>query len=138
MSNVGPPSGAGSYVLDTSVLILSLRGDGPIRSRLAAAIKLYIPSIALGELYFGALGSPTRAAAAVADIGTLAATNTILGTDAATAEIYASVKQDLKRRGPTMPDNDLWIAAIAIHYDVTLAARDAHFNWITGLRVEQW
>jgi len=30
-----------------------------------------------------------------------------------------------------MPDNDLWIAATAIQYGVTLAARDAHFTWIT-------
>lgn len=36
-----------------------------------------------------------------------------------------------------MPDNDLWIAAIALEYDATLAARDIHFNWITELRVEQ-
>jgi tRNA(fMet)-specific endonuclease VapC len=37
-----------------------------------------------------------------------------------------------------MPDNDLWIAATAIQYDLTLAARDAHLNWVPGLRVEQW
>jgi tRNA(fMet)-specific endonuclease VapC len=37
-----------------------------------------------------------------------------------------------------MPENDLWIAAIAIQYDVTLAAREAHFNGIAGLRIEQW
>jgi tRNA(fMet)-specific endonuclease VapC len=37
-----------------------------------------------------------------------------------------------------MPDNDLWIAATAIQYDITLAARDGHFDWIDGLKVEQW
>jgi tRNA(fMet)-specific endonuclease VapC len=37
-----------------------------------------------------------------------------------------------------MPDNDLWIAATAIQYNITLAAHDAHFDWITGLLVEQW
>lgn len=126
------------YVLDTSVLILSLRGDGSIRSRLDAAMKLFIPSVALGELYYGAYGSPTRASAAIADIEALAASNTILAADASTAEIYANIKHDLKSRGLTMPENDLWIAATTIQYGATLAARDAHFNWITGLRVEQW
>ena len=58
--------------------------------------------------------------------------------DAATARIYAQIKSDLKRRNLTMPDNDLWIAATAIQYDMMLAARDAHFNWINGLRIEQW
>jgi tRNA(fMet)-specific endonuclease VapC len=37
-----------------------------------------------------------------------------------------------------MPDNDLWIAATAIQYSITLAARDSHFYWIDELRVEQW
>jgi tRNA(fMet)-specific endonuclease VapC len=119
-------------------LILSLRGDGTIRARLATATKLYIPSTALGELYFGAYGSPTRSAAALADVAALAATNTILGTDAVTADIYGRLRQELKHKGFSMPDNDLWIAATAIQYDVTLAARDAHFNWIDGLRAEQW
>ena len=37
-----------------------------------------------------------------------------------------------------MPDNDLWIAATAIQYEITLVARDAHFTWITDLNCEQW
>jgi tRNA(fMet)-specific endonuclease VapC len=89
-------------------------------------------------LYFGAYSSPTRSQAAVADIVALATTNVILSADATTADVYAQLKHDLKRRGFTMPDNDLWIAATAMQYDVTLVARDAHFDWITGLRVEQW
>ena len=133
-----PPSAAGEYILDTGILILSLRGDVTIRSRLAAATHLFIPTAALGELYDGAFGSPTRAPAAVADVVALATANTVLGTDAGTADIYGRIKHELKTQGRIMPDNDLWIAATAIQYDVTLAARDAHFNWITGLREEQW
>jgi tRNA(fMet)-specific endonuclease VapC len=138
MSSAAPAASSGLYVLDTSILILSLRGDVHIRSRLAAAMQLYIPSTALGELYLGAHGSPSRPDAAVADVAKLAASNTVLPTDASTAAIYGRIKHDLKHQGLTMPDNDLWIAAAAIQYDVTLAARDAHFNWIAGLRVEQW
>jgi tRNA(fMet)-specific endonuclease VapC len=124
--------------MDTSVLVLSLRGDGVIRARLAATTQLYIPSIALGELYFGARGSPTRASAARADVASLAANYPVLGTDAATADIYAQIKHDLRTGGRVVPENDLWIAATALQYDVTLTAREAHFDWIDGLRVEQW
>lgn len=138
MSSSAPSTGAGVYLLDTSVLILSIRGDAAIRARLATISAFYIPSIALGELYVGAYGSPTRPAAAVADITTLALANTVVGTGAGTADVYGTIKHDLKRRGLIMPDNDMWIAATAMQYDVTLAARDAHFNWVTGLRVEQW
>lgn len=125
-------------MLDTSILVLSLRGDTLIRSRLAATTQLYIASIGLGELYFGAYGSPTRASAALADVASLATSYPILGVDAVTADIYGRIKQELKRVGRAIPDIDLWIAAIAIQYDVMLAARDTHFDWITGLRVEQW
>ncbi len=37
-----------------------------------------------------------------------------------------------------LPDNDLWIAATAMQYGLTLVARDQHFTWIAGLTLEQW
>lgn len=134
----GATSVSGSYLLDSSVLIRSLRGDTAIGARINNAPQVYVSSIVLGELYFGAYGSPTRPDAAVADVETVERTIALLAPDAVTARIYAQIKQDLKRRGLTMPDNDLWIAATAMQYDVMLAARDAHFNWIAGLHVEQW
>ncbi len=140
MSNDVPPS-AGvdqAYLLDSSVLILSLRGDAGIGARIDAVPQVYVSSVVLGELYFGAYGSPTRPEAAVADVETVERTIVALPADTTTARIYSRIKHDLKRRGLTMPDNDLWIAATAIQYDLKLAARDAHFDWVTGLRVEQW
>ncbi|MEO7001777.1 MAG: PIN domain-containing protein [Ktedonobacterales bacterium] len=136
-SSATTPAG-GVYLLDTSILILSLRGDGGIRARLAGASRLYIPSIALGELYVGAYGSPTREDEAVRDIDALATGMTILATDTLTAPIYGRAKSDLKRRGYAMPDNDIWIAATAMQHGLTLAARDTHFDLIGGLAHEQW
>ena len=46
-----------SYVLDSSVLVLSLRQDATILQHLARAKALYVPSVALGELYYGASDS---------------------------------------------------------------------------------
>ncbi len=59
-----PLGGSGIYVLDTSILVLSLRGDTLIRARLASTTQLYIASIALDELYFGAYGLALRLARA--------------------------------------------------------------------------
>ena len=134
----GGSGGSGVYLLDSSVLILSLRGDSTVRARVASVATGYISSVALGELYFGAYGSPTRQAAALKDVTTVMTTITALALDAVTAEIYGRIKQALKSKGFQMPDNDIWIAATAIQYDITLAARDDHFNWIDGLKVEQW
>jgi tRNA(fMet)-specific endonuclease VapC len=137
MSSATAPGATGDYALDTSVLILELRGDPAIHSRLVGASRLYIPSIALGELYVGALGS-ANPADAVAQVDALAAATTILSTDATTARVYGQAKQHLRRQGQTIPDNDLWIASTAIQYNLTLAARDAHFNRVVGLLIEQW
>ncbi len=138
MSTTPPLGGARSYLLDTSILILSLRNDAAIRARLATTTALYPPSVAVGELYAGAYGSPTRATDAVHDVDALAASMTVLACDATTAQIYGNIRNDLKRQGLFIPDNDLWIAATGIQYGITLAARDSHFNWIARLRVEQW
>ena len=142
MSSAAPPGGAGSsggdYLLDSSVLIPSLRGDTAISARIDSLPQVYVSSIVLGELYFGAFGSPTRPADALSDIQGVEQNATILAADATTALIYGRIGQDLKGKHLTMPENDVWIAATAIQYDLTLAARDAHFNWIAGLRVEQW
>ena len=61
-----------------------------------------------------------------------------LNCDANTAKLYGRIKQGLHAKGQMIPDNDLWIAATALQYGLTLAARDEHFNWLTGLSIEQW
>lgn len=132
------PGGAAIYLLDSRVLIRSLRGDAVISARISSLPRVFVPSIVIGELLVGAYGSPTRPDAAVADVEARVRAIATLAVDEATARLYAQIKHDLKRRGLIMPDNDLWIAATAMQYDVTLVARDAHFNWITGLRLEQW
>jgi tRNA(fMet)-specific endonuclease VapC len=137
MGGASSPPGQ-SYLLDSSVLIPSLRGDTAITARIASVPSGYISSIVLGELYFGAYGSPTRQEAALQDIAMIMQSLTILACDATTAQVYGRIKQSLKSNGLFMPDNDLWIAATAIQYDMTLAARDTHFDWIDELHVEQW
>jgi tRNA(fMet)-specific endonuclease VapC len=108
---------------------------GAITARIASVPAGYVSSIVLGELYFRAYGSPTRQEAALQDIAMIMQSLTILASDASTAQIYGRIKQSLKSKGLFMPDNDLWIAAIAIQYGITLAARASHFDWIDKLRL---
>lgn len=58
--------------------------------------------------------------------------------DGATAERFADIKHDLRVKGQMVLDNDVWIAATAMRYGPTLAARDAHFARVVGLTYEQW
>lgn len=126
-----------SYLLDSSVLVLSLRQDATTFQRLARAKALYVSSVALGELYYGAAHS-IHVEKSLGEVDGIVHSMTILVSDSATAKIYGYVKHVQRTKGLMIPDNDLWIAATAIQYRLTLATRDRHFSWIAGLDLEQW
>ncbi|RLB16513.1 MAG: VapC toxin family PIN domain ribonuclease, partial [Deltaproteobacteria bacterium] len=51
---------------------------------------------------------------------------------------YAKIKNALREKGRPIPENDIWIAAIAVQYNLTLVSRDDHFKRIDGLHTEIW
>jgi predicted nucleic acid-binding protein len=57
----------------------------------------------------------------------------VLLPDRETAQHYARLFVQLRRAGTPVPDNDLWIAALALQHDLTLITRDAHFKKIPQL-----
>ena len=61
-------------------------------------------------------------------------TVTILFASRETTEQYARLFVQLKRAGTPVPDNDLWIAAVAIEHDLALVTRDRHFDKLPQLR----
>jgi tRNA(fMet)-specific endonuclease VapC len=62
----------------------------------------------------------------------------LLYPDAGTAESYARIAVALEARGEAIPENDIWIAAVALECDMPLATRDAHFSRVDGLTVIEW
>jgi predicted nucleic acid-binding protein len=55
--------------------------------------------------------------------------------DVATAEIYARIAQTLEVKGTPIPENDIWIAAVALECDMPLATRDDHFRQVDRLDI---
>ncbi len=135
-SGTAPAPGI-AYLLDTGIFVLSLRGDAAINSRIASESLLYTSNIVLGELFYGAYGSPREADDLLA-VDELAQHLTILAIDAETAKRYGRIKREQRIKGQMLPENDMWIAATAIQYGITLAGRDTHFTWIDRLSYEQW
>jgi tRNA(fMet)-specific endonuclease VapC len=99
--------------------------------------EVFTPVIVLGELYYGARRS-SRVQENLARIDEFAARSTVLACDTETARRYGAVKDGLRQKGRPIPENDIWIAAIALQYDLTLVARDAHFEEINDLTLETW
>lgn len=56
----------------------------------------------------------------------------ILPCDLEAARQYGRLKNDLRAKGRPLPENDIWIAAVASHHDLVLATRDRHFRDVDG------
>lgn len=62
----------------------------------------------------------------------------VIGTDAQTSEDYGRIRSELSQAGLPIPENDIWIAALALQHGFPLATRDQHFGRIAGIRVLSW
>lgn len=128
---------SGRSLLDTNVVIALLEGEPVVQDQFAQADEVFVSSIVLGELYFGA-GKSGRPQANRARVDDFAADNVILSCDTGTARRYGEVKHALRLKGRPIPENDIWIAAITLQHDLTLITRDEHFKEVEGLKVEAW
>jgi len=128
----------GSVLLDTTVVVDHLRGKTPaISQRLKAIATLYLPLTALGELLFGAYNAAFQAKG-LKQVEEFLRICAVLTPDERTAHIYGRIKADLSRKGNPIPQNDVWIAAVAMEHNLALATRDPHFSLVAGLTVLQW
>jgi tRNA(fMet)-specific endonuclease VapC len=62
----------------------------------------------------------------------------LLLCDEQTARQYGRISQQLRKKGRPIPQNDMWIAALALQHGLTLVTRDAHFSHIDGLLLQDW
>jgi tRNA(fMet)-specific endonuclease VapC len=127
----------GRYLLDTNIIISLFAKDYQIHNRLSMAEEVFVPCVAVGELYFGAYKS-VKPEENLARVDEFSLNNTILPCDTGIAKKYGDIKNRLKEKGLPVPDNDIWIAAIAQQYALTLITRDSHFEAIENLRSETW
>lgn len=119
------------------MVIAVLRGVSGIEARLDEAERLWLPVIALGELELGVELSSNPALQRAAIDAFLSAVGVLPLTTGATRH-YARLRAALSRAGTPIPENDLWIAALALEHNWPLATRDAHFARVPGLIVQDW
>lgn len=124
-------------MLDTSIAVAVMRSDPAAAAAATSARELFITDIVLGELYYGAYKSSEREYNLM-QVRRLASICQILSTDEEIAEQYGILKQHLRSAGTPIPENDIWIAATALSYQLPLATRDKHFERIPGLTVVYW
>lgn len=127
----------GKFLIDTNIIIALFAKDKVIHDRIVNLGEIFVPSIVIGELYFGAYKSK-RAEENLRRIDEFSFNNTVLPCDTETAKRYGDIKNRLKENGQPIPENDIWIAAITQQYNVILITKDIHFDAVDNLKVEVW
>jgi tRNA(fMet)-specific endonuclease VapC len=120
--------------LDTNRLTDLFQGDAELADRLGECDEVWLPLMVLAEIKAGFYGgSQLRRNESLLQSFLTKPTVGILVPARETAEHYARLFVQLKRAGTPVPDNDLWIAALALQHDLMLITRDKHFKCIPQL-----
>ncbi len=125
---------ARGILLDSSVVIPHLPGRGDLETKLPLDEPLFVSIIVVGELYKGVFKS-YRTEKNRDSLEDFLRTVGILYPDLATAIQYARITAELERLGTPIPQNDIWIAAVAIECSMPLATCDAHFRQVARLQL---
>lgn len=125
---------SGKYLLDTNIVIDLFNGVKTVVDWLAEERTIFVPSIVIGELYYGVYKS-ARSEKNIRILEDFIVSVSVLDITTEIAEYYGRIKAGLKKKGMPLPENDIWISSIALQYDLTLVTRDAHFDAVKGLNL---
>ena len=124
------------FVLDTNRLTDFLRGVTEAVEQMQLAERIFVPVIVLAELRGGFLAGKNAAANEARLAQFVEARRVeVLPVNAPTTFHYARIFATLRKRGTPIPQNDLWIAALAAQHALPLYSRDAHFRLLPELRL---
>lgn len=128
---------AGKVLLDTNIVIAHIDGEKAVNDRVKQISESFISTVVMGELFYGAMKSQ-KTSSNIFRLEKVVEEFCILPCDITTAKVYGLVKNEMKTKGNPIPENDLWIAAIARQHGLILATRDVHFSKVPELQVEKW
>lgn len=124
-------------ILDTNALSDFMEGNPLVGTILEGIGSHHLPAIVLGEYWFG-LGKSKREGELRANIEGIIRSMQVLNVDAGTARHYAEIRSTLKSLGRPIPENDIWICALAIQHEMPIVSRDTHFDQIPGIKRIGW
>lgn len=129
-----------AYLLDTDIYIYLTAGSTPIRDRIKEVEdeNIFLSSISVAELYFGAFNSAKQEENLFKIQKNLEKLQ-ILNFNRHAAKIFGRLKAELRKKGTPLADMDLAIASIAIQNQHTLVTHNTrHFSVMPELLLEDW
>jgi tRNA(fMet)-specific endonuclease VapC len=124
-------------LLDTNALSDWAKSNDNLLRILPSSGQLTLPVVVIGEYMAGVYRSARREALEAWMRGTMRQVR-IVSPDVSIAERYAVIAARLEDRGQPIPQNDIWIAALALEHRLPVLSRDAHFDRVDGLTRISW
>lgn len=124
-------------IIDTNVYVAFKRNVPDVIKVLRGVEYIGINTVVLGELHSGFKGGQ-KEALNIKELEEFLDTPrvNVIPIDEITAEFYAQVYWNLKRKGSPIPTNDMWIAASSLQHGLALFTLDTHFTVIDGLMLK--
>lgn len=123
-------------LLDTSAYSSFMRGHQEVKEVLQSAGSISVNPIVLGELQAGFQhGRHSEKNRTTLKQFLVSPRVRVVDMDEETAERYAVILNSLWTIGRPIPTNDLWIAASAMQYGLTILTTDAHFTHVAQVLV---
>jgi predicted nucleic acid-binding protein len=120
--------------LDTNRYVDLCKGIAETVRLVSTAEAVLLPFVVVAELRAGfALGKRVAENERVLRRLLLKEGVAVLYPDDQTTHHYAAVFRQLRVQGTPIPTNDLWIAALALQHNLSLHARDRHFDHLPQL-----
>lgn len=120
-------------LLDTNAFA-DFHRSGKWREVIRGADEVILPLIVVGELRFGFLNGSRPDKNEVELLRFLSKPSaSVLFPDLETTREYATIHHQLKLQGTPIPQNDIWIAALALQHRVWLCTSDSHFDHLPQL-----
>ena len=128
---------AGSVLLDTNIVVAHFRNDPGIAAHLQTASIIYLPWVAPRRTPIWRAPIPAEGGATGLDPRVPPNRCSSLARPGRQRAVRPG-ESELADARKLIPENDIWIAALARQYDLPLAARDAHFAVVQGLNTLAW
>ena len=110
-------------ILDTNIIIHIMKGAAVVADAVRKIRGIYVPVIVLGELLFGAEKSHLKQSTRDKYLQ-FCLSYPLLDVTKDVAQNYGGLKYALQAKGTIIPENDMWIGAIAITHGMTVLTND--------------
>jgi len=127
------------YLLDTNIVSHFIKNTDSVCNKIMSLpmLELGISAITEGELMFGLAKKPDAAQLKMLVHEFLIRID-ILPWDSVVAACYGTLRAEMQKKGRSLGNLDMLIAAHALALDLVLITNDKAFCQVEGLKIDDW